>query len=119
LERDWRADKEAEGYVTFRAAGSKGAVDCIAIAPGDLIFAQCKSGGRSRFDGFGPADRESLLEAAQAAGARALLVRRYRGTSSYEEIPPEEWPQGSTPSGTDSSRQNGSQGLSGASTEEP
>lgn len=99
LERQWCADKEAEGYVTFRIAGSRGTTDCVAVAPGDLIFAQCKSGGRSRFEGFPPADRKALAEEADAAGARALLVRRFKGQKGYEELPPSEWPE---------ARQNGS-----------
>lgn len=93
LERAWCADKERDGYVTFRVAGSRGATDCIAAHPGDLIFAQCKQGGKYPFDGFGPSDRQRLAAEAAQANARAVLVRKLPRQRGYDEIPEQDWPQ--------------------------
>lgn len=39
------ADLTADGYVTMRAAGSKGAIDIAAMKPGQLLYVGAKRGG--------------------------------------------------------------------------
>lgn len=42
LEYDAKAALDANGYLTVRSAGSKGAVDIMAIKPGQVLLVQCK-----------------------------------------------------------------------------
>lgn len=94
LERTVAADWRKQGYVTARCAGSHGAFDVIAVKHGDLILAQCKSGGKYPFAGFGPASRERLAAEAALAGGRAVLVFKGTRQRGYDVIGMEEWPNG-------------------------
>lgn len=57
------------GFVTMRAAGSKGAVDIMAVRPGELLFVQVK-----RHTPPGPAPWNLLYDMAEWCGAVPLLA---------------------------------------------
>ena len=82
--------------ITFAADFSEQAVAVFdSLAAILLILAQCKSGGKYAFAGFGPASRERLaLEAAQAGG-RAVLVFKGTRQRGYDVIGMEDWPDAS------------------------
>jgi hypothetical protein len=97
LERQWCEDKRRDGWVAGRMAGSHGPFDGFAareFVPGvsELLLAQMKSGGTHTFDGFGPSARKALREAAEAAGGRAVLVRKRTRERGYTEHYEDEWP---------------------------
>ena len=60
---------EAEGYVCARTAGSKGALDLLAVKPGELLMVQVKRSGV-----LGPAGWNRLYELAVMAGAIPILA---------------------------------------------
>lgn len=57
------------GFVTMRSAGSKGAVDIMAVRPGELLFCQVK-----RHTPPGPAPWNLLFDMAEWCGAIPLLA---------------------------------------------
>lgn len=57
------------GFVTMRAAGSKGAIDAIAVRPGELLFVQVK-----RTTPPGPAPWNLLYDMADWCGAVPILA---------------------------------------------
>lgn len=71
LERQAQAALRADGYWTMKAPGSKGAVDLVAIKPGQVLFVQAKLSGL-----MGPAERAALWDTADRAGAVPLMVQR-------------------------------------------
>jgi Holliday junction resolvase len=74
-ERQLRERLRSQGWWVIRAAGSLGDADLVALKDGQrprLIELKANAEG-GPFKNFGPTDRAELLEAAQCAGADALL----------------------------------------------
>lgn len=63
-----KARLERDGYFVVRSAGSKGAVDLIAVKAGQILMIQCKLD-----DYMGPKEWNRLLDIAQKAGGIPLL----------------------------------------------
>ena len=62
------------GHVAYRTPASKGAADVVDLYHGNVSLIQIKTGGKSAFDHFGPAERERLVqEAAKAGGTPGLF----------------------------------------------
>jgi Holliday junction resolvase len=57
---------EKQGYVVFRAAGSKSPVDLVALRSGEVMLVQCRVDGRLR------GDREKLALLGQELGCREV-----------------------------------------------
>lgn len=94
LERKVAEDLWRRGFEVIRAAGSKGAADVWASRVVDdergrkidLVLVQAKSGKAKA----GPAERAALVQAAAAAGGRAILASRpprYRAIMYAECMP--------------------------------
>lgn len=66
FEWEVRADLERDGYMCITSAGSLGPCDIVAVAPGRVLFVQCKGGvqGRSASNPglISPDERHGLLE---------------------------------------------------------
>jgi Holliday junction resolvase len=76
-------------YIATRTPGSHGAFDVVALRAGESLLAQCKKRDKPTAD-----EMESLLDAAEIAGAVPLIVYWKRGsfdafrvTESLEEKP--------------------------------
>lgn len=80
------------GYVAYRTPASKGAADVIALTQGKIYLYQIKTGGKSAFSGFPPADRKRLLKEADTAGAKCALIWWPKGASEPKILFPKEWP---------------------------
>ena len=63
------AELVKDGYVTMRAAGSKGAIDVAAFKPGQQLLVGCKRGGVCS-----AAEWDRLIELAGWVGAVPLLA---------------------------------------------
>lgn len=75
FERQVRDTLRAHGWLVIRSAGSLGVADIVALRKGNTpALVSCKLGGR-----IGPAERTALLDAADLAGARAVVAMRPRG----------------------------------------
>lgn len=75
FERQVRDTLTEHGWVVQRGAGSRGVADLWAARHDrTLMFVQCKISGR-----IDPAERTALLDAADQAGARAVVAMRPRG----------------------------------------
>lgn len=61
---------ESNGFKTIRAAGSKGAVDIVAVKSGVLYLIQCKTSGR-----ISPLESVALKQWSKDAGGIAILAR--------------------------------------------
>jgi Holliday junction resolvase len=73
-ERQVMAVLRAEGWVVYRAAGSHGHADLVALRAGDpprLVQVKGTAGGP--WEHFGPAERAALIAEAVQAGAVAML----------------------------------------------
>ncbi len=72
----------ADGWTTFRVAGSRGPADLVAVRENwghaQVVLIQCKRNGRAR-----PADRLALTEAAHAIRATPLLAVRRKVEGRY------------------------------------
>lgn len=81
LEHQTRDALAAYGWYLIRAGGSLGAADLVALRAGKRpLLIQCKILGPGRaFPRVDPAERTALYEAAEKAGARAIIATRYRG----------------------------------------
>ena len=91
-ERDLVRALRADEWFAFRAPGSLGVADVLALRAGDRpMLIEVKSTTAGPFAGFGPADRRDLLEAAEKAGADAYLVW-WPKRSSPEWYAPDRWP---------------------------
>lgn len=71
-QKEWKVRDAliADGYEVLRAAGSKGALDLLAIKPGEQLFVQVKSGQQ----GLGPAAWNRLFDLAAMVGAIPILA---------------------------------------------
>jgi Holliday junction resolvase len=80
------------GWLAFRAPGSLGVADVIALKDGSRPrMIEVKSTAAGPYEHFGPADREALREAAEIAGADALLAW-WPSRAKLRIIPASEWP---------------------------
>lgn len=86
--RFWRSRE----WVSFRTPQSRGAVDVIAMKLGEIIFEQIKTGGKTPFDGFGPAARQRLLAEGALAGAQVQLTWYPLNARAPEIFTPDQWP---------------------------
>jgi Holliday junction resolvase len=69
----------ANGYWVMRSPASKSPIDLVAIKPGQVLFVQCKVNGR-----LGPAEWNTLMDTAEAAGALPVMAERpSRGKARY------------------------------------
>lgn len=74
-ERQVAAQMAESGWWVMRAAGSKGVADLVCLHQGRTpMMLEIKSTTAGPFSGFGPAEREALLDAAALAGASCFLV---------------------------------------------
>lgn len=81
-----------DGWVCTRTPKSQGPFDILACKLGDIQLIQCKFGGKSAFDNFGPAAREELLQLALKAGGQALLYWWPGKRKKLRIIASSEWP---------------------------
>lgn len=62
-------------WVVYRAAGSHGNADLVALRRGSVpLLIQVKGSAGGPFEHFGPDDRFALMVEARACGARAFLA---------------------------------------------
>jgi Holliday junction resolvase len=95
-ERQLRLALERDGWWTMRAAGSLGCCDIVALKTGVVPqFIEVKSTAGGPYERFGPAKRQALLDAAEGAGARAVLVW-WPANDGAHWIHPESWPKAGT-----------------------
>lgn len=72
LERQTAAALRVHGWYVVRAGGSRGVADLIALRAGNSpLMVQCKLNVT-----MGPDEREALIAAARAAGARPIMAGR-------------------------------------------
>jgi Holliday junction resolvase len=64
-------DLQERGFYCVRSAGSKGAVDILALARGQVLLVQAKVSGK-----FPPAERTELVRLADTLDAVPVLVDR-------------------------------------------
>lgn len=93
-ENDVKRRWEADGWVVIRSAGSKSAVDLVALSRFDheRWLIQVKGGLGSPWKDFVPADRAKLLELAAKAGASPLLIH-WPPNGKEREYPASDWPK--------------------------
>lgn len=83
--------QDQDWWVT-RAAGSLGDADLVALKAGKRpMLIEVKSTAGGPYERFGPADRASLIFAAELAGADAVLCW-WPPRGQPRLIPAEEWP---------------------------
>lgn len=81
-----------EDWLAFRAPGSLGVADVVALRAGSRSrLVEVKSTAGGPYEHFGPADRERLSEAARLAGADAWLAW-WPSRGKLRWIPESEWP---------------------------
>lgn len=96
LERQTARALRQYGWIVVRAGGSLGCADLVAIRVGKkALLIQCKVLGKGReMPRVDPAERAALYEAAQQAGARAIIATRYSGGHvALLELPGPGWTQ--------------------------
>jgi hypothetical protein len=81
LEWEVRHELEADGYSVIRSAGSKGAVDLIAIKAGQVLFVQVK-----RTTPPSPAAWNLLFDLAEMASAIPVLATARPKPITYQRI---------------------------------
>lgn len=92
-ERQLRKLLEDGGWWVSRAAGSLGDADLIALRRHMTpMLIEVKSTTAGPFSGFGPADRQELLAAAERAGAEAWLVWWPADRKPPRWLSADEWP---------------------------
>ena len=73
-ERQVRKLLENDGWWVCRAAGSLGDADLVSLKNGETPqLIEVKATARGPYHGFGPAQRQELIDAARKANAFALL----------------------------------------------
>lgn len=99
-ERDFKHRLEREGWLVFRAAGSLGCADLVAIRgrqfeewASEVRLIEVKSTRSGPYHSFGPASRAALRVAARRAGASAWLVW-WPPRARPVWIPETDWPAG-------------------------
>jgi Holliday junction resolvase len=75
FERRVSASLTSDGYLVMRSAGSRGAVDLIALKAGEVLLVQCKINGRLDTEAW-----NALRRIAMQAGAIALMASRGRAS---------------------------------------
>lgn len=84
---------EANDWVVVRAAGSLGPIDLVALKLGrKAMLIEVKSTAGSPYERFGPADRKTLLDLAERAGADAVLAY-WPPNAVLELIDSHAWPE--------------------------
>lgn len=74
FERQVRDALTRYGWLVVRPGGSRGPADLVALRDGSTpLLVQCKLSGR-----IDPAERRALRDAAEYAGARAIVAKRVR-----------------------------------------
>ena len=81
FERRTMAAFRAQGWLVIRSAGSYGPADLWAARSGRLLLISCKLDGK-----LPKREREALLDAADGAGADAVLA--HRGARPGVKLPP-------------------------------
>lgn len=72
---------EAEGYITMRAAGSKGAVDVLGFKQGQVVMVQCK------LDGYlTPGERAKVYGLAAMCDAVPLIARWHKEGRAARQV---------------------------------
>ena len=71
FERELATHLRGEGYYVVKSPGSKGAVDMVAVKPGQILFVQAKRNGVLR-----PAEWNGLYDLAAQFGAVPVLAER-------------------------------------------
>ncbi len=91
-ERQVKHELESDDWLVFRAAGSLGICDLLAIraySPNRLI--EVKSTAQGPYERFSPADRANLKAVAARSGAEAWLAW-WPPRGKLRWIPSHEWP---------------------------
>ena len=82
FERQTREALQVNGWLAFRAAGSLGPADIVALRRGSTpLFIACKTSrdvAKRPSARIRPSERHALIVAAELAGARPLLATRLR-----------------------------------------
>ena len=71
FERRVKEYLESKGFWVCRSAGSRSAIDLLAIKAGEIMLCQCKVDGR-----LSQVEREQLLELEQETGGYAVIASR-------------------------------------------
>jgi Holliday junction resolvase len=91
-ERDLVNQLRDDGWIAFRAPGSLGFADVIAMKDGIIMFIEVKSTNAGPYSHFLPGDRIKLLAAAKIAEAEAWLVH-WPKNKRANWIHSDEWPK--------------------------
>jgi Holliday junction resolvase len=93
-ERQVMAKLRADGWVVYRAAGSHGNADLVALrADMRPMLVQVKASQQGAYEHFGPEDRAALIFEAVKAGADAMLCH-WPARGELRWIPSSLWPSG-------------------------
>lgn len=78
LERAVKLHLESEGYWVIASRSSKGAIDLLAMKPGQALFVQAKRNGK-----IGPADRAEVIRiAGLVAGGVPVVAHKTPGVAA-------------------------------------
>ena len=92
-ERAVRAYLRDRDWLAFRAPGSLGVADVVALKDGHRPrLVEVKSTAKGPYERFGPAERKALSDAAKIAGAEALLAW-WPSRGQLHWIPEQDWPR--------------------------
>lgn len=84
----------AEGWIVYRAAGSHGCADLVALMAGRTpMLVQVKASAKGPWDHFRPDERVALRAEAERAGADAVLCH-WPARGSMLLLHSEGWPVG-------------------------
>jgi Holliday junction resolvase len=89
-ERQLKERLEGQGWVVQRSAGSKGCADLVAMRRGELWFLEVKTTPQP-YASFGPEKRRAMKEAAEKAGAQAILAH-WPPNKVCRWLPSDGWP---------------------------
>jgi Holliday junction resolvase len=91
-ERQVMTTLRASRWVVYRAAGSHGCADLVALRAGEAPWlVQVKGTAAGPYEHFGPAERAELAAEAEQAGAVAMLCW-WPPRRPARWIPADEWP---------------------------
>ena len=92
-ERTVRRKLEGEDWIVFRAAGSIGCADLVALRAGSIpMLVEVKSTAGGPYERFGPKQRQDLAAMARLAGAQAWLCW-WPANAKQRWIRADEWPE--------------------------